>query len=119
MISDKLRDGISHIIHHGELNQQRDQIQEGVVPRLVIPGQDREGALWLKHVRGRRVVNDDRVLEGATHQGEVLHEDIIHVGTVLTEEPVRTEALGVHHVHEGVSILRQTCCVNDKLVVLG
>lgn len=53
VISDKLRDGISHIIHHGELNQQRDQIQEGVVPWLVIPGQDREGALWLKHVRGR------------------------------------------------------------------
>ena len=69
VISDKLRDGISHIIDHRELNQQRDKIQEGVVPRLVIPGEDREGALWLKHVRGRRVVNDDRVLKGATHQG--------------------------------------------------
>jgi hypothetical protein len=37
---------------------------------------------------------------------------------VLTEEPVRTVTLGVHHIHEGVCILRQTCCVNDKLIVL-
>jgi hypothetical protein len=106
VISDKLRDGISHIIHHGKLNQKRDQIQEGVVPRLIIPGQDREGALRLKHVRGRGVVNDYRILKGATHQRKVLNEHIIHVGTVLTEEPVRTETLGVHHIHEGVSILR-------------
>ena len=37
VIPDKLRDGISHIIDHRELNQQRDQIQEGIVPWLVIP----------------------------------------------------------------------------------
>ena len=53
VIPDKLRDGISHIIHHGKLNQKGDQIQEGVVPWLIIPGQDREGAFRLKHVRGR------------------------------------------------------------------
>lgn len=47
VISDELRDCISHIIDHRELNQQRDQIQKGVVPWLVIPGENREGALWL------------------------------------------------------------------------
>jgi hypothetical protein len=61
-------DGLSHIFDHRELNEKRNQIQKSIISRVIIPRKDRQGTLWLKHVRGRGVVNDDRVFQGSSHK---------------------------------------------------
>ena len=62
VIPNESRDGLSHVLHHGKLDQERDQVQKGIISGVIIPGEDGQGTLWLKHVRCRGVVDDDWVL---------------------------------------------------------
>ena len=75
--------------------------------------------LRLQHVGRRRVVEDDRVLGASANLAHVLREDALHVRAVLAEEAGRAEPVGVHLVHQGVGVLRQTRSEYDHLVIFG
>jgi hypothetical protein len=79
---------LSHIIDLGELDEERDEVKERVVPGVVIPGEDGQRAFILEHVGSGRVIDDDGIFEGPSDQREVLHKDVVHEGAVLTEQTI-------------------------------
>ena len=100
------------------MDQQWNKVEQLSVLGVIVPTDDGYCALRLQHVRTRTVVQDDGILHVPTQFAHILREDSVDVGTVLSEEPHSAEPLGVHLVHEGVSVLGKRSCKDDELEVL-
>ena len=96
----------THVIDLRHLDQDRNVIVESTVVWVVIPGDNWEAALRLEHVGGRRVVDDHGVLHGPAQLAHILDEDAVDEGAVLAEEAVGAVAHRIHHIHQGVRILK-------------
>ena len=85
---------------------------------VVIPGNNWHCALRLKHVSGRRIVENDGVLHVSSDFGHVLREYSVDVGAVLSEQSHGTIPIWIHQVHQRVCVLTQTCRENDQFKIL-
>mmetsp|Transcript_2375 Transcript_2375/g.3605 ORF Transcript_2375/g.3605 Transcript_2375/m.3605 type:complete len:317 (-) Transcript_2375:521-1471(-) len=90
---------VSHLLKDG-----CDPIQFGV-GHVVVPTDARDGVLRLEHEGDRRVVNDDNISHRTTQLGQILHEGVVVVSAVLTEELVGAEAIGVQLSDKGLGVL--------------
>jgi hypothetical protein len=68
------------------------------VVRVIVPGEDGHGVLWLEHVGYWRVVHDDNVGHLSAETGHVLHVGILKPGTMLAEQLVRANLVGVDNI---------------------
>lgn len=118
VVAHEVLDCLPAVLDLAELNEERDQVEQLLVLRVVVPRHDGNGLLGLKHVRRRRVVEDDCVLGGPANLAHVFGEDSLHVGAVLTKQAGGAVPVGVHLVHERIGVLRQTRGEDDHLEVL-
>ena len=104
VVLDDLADDSTHVFLVCELFKDRcDPVQLGVT-HVIIPTCARYGVLWLPQVCNWRVVHDDHVGHGAPEASEILHEGIVELCTMLTEELVLAEAIGVKLRNKRLSI---------------
>ena len=107
MVSDEACYGLSHVIDLGHLDQHWNVVEQSPIIWIIVPGNDGQATLWLKHVRGGRIINDDCIFHVSTNLSHVLDEDAVDEGAVLAKESAKTVALRVHHIHQRVSILQK------------
>ena len=85
--------------------------------RIVIPTNDWQGILRLKHVGNRGIVHNNYILHGSTQSSQVLNEGIVDKGAVLSEEFIGAQLLGVKDSYKGVRILAKGCSKDNEFVV--
>lgn len=88
-----------------QLDEHWDQIEQLSVFGVVVPRDDRNSALWLKHVCAWRVVQNDRVLHVSADLAHVFREHSIYVCAVLSKQTHRTVAINIHLIHQWVCVL--------------
>ena len=119
VVADKVLDGFPAIVDLTKLDKEWDQVDKLLIFYIIVPGYDWDGLLRLQHVSRRRVVKNDGILGTSADFTHVFCEDALHVGAVLTEEAGCAEAIGIHLVHQGVSVLGQTRREYNDLVIVG
>lgn len=62
----------SHIVHGSEVGQERTEIRQFGVVRVVEPGRDGNGIVRMEDVRSRRVVYDDAGMNFSSELRQVL-----------------------------------------------
>eukprot|EP00350_Pseudokeronopsis_sp_OXSARD2_P000623 CAMPEP_0170540320 /NCGR_PEP_ID=MMETSP0211-20121228/330_1 /TAXON_ID=311385 /ORGANISM="Pseudokeronopsis sp., Strain OXSARD2" /LENGTH=184 /DNA_ID=CAMNT_0010842675 /DNA_START=1549 /DNA_END=2103 /DNA_ORIENTATION=+ len=83
-------DDSPHILDPGHGLEDWHQLHQLVVFPILVPAQDRNPILRLKHVALRRVIDDDRIRESPPEPADILDEEAIVEGTVFSEEPLRS-----------------------------
>jgi hypothetical protein len=91
--------GASQVFENG------DEIEQLVVVGIREPTADGDGVLRVENVRGRRVVDDDGVLQVAAHLRQVLDVVALVVVAALPEQPVVDNLVDVQLIEERVAIL--------------
>ena len=118
VVLDYLSDDAAYIILVGQLLKYRgDPVQFGIT-HIVVPAGAGNGIFRLPKVSDGRIVDDDDVGHWPTQTSKILHEGIVELRTMLTEELVLAEAIWVKLRDKWLSIFGQTCRENHKLVVL-
>lgn len=84
-----------------------DEIKQLVVVSVREPAADGNGVLRMEDVRGRRVVDDDGVLEVAANLRQILDIVALVVVATLSEQPVVDNLVDVQLVKERVAVLIQ------------
>lgn len=119
VVLDDLSDHAAYIVLVSQLLEYRgDPVQFGIA-HIVVPAGARNGILRLPKVSDGRIVDDDDIGHWPTQTSKILHEGVVELRTMLTEELVLAEAIRVKLRDKRLSIFGQTCRENHKLVVLG
>ena len=119
VVADEVLDGFSAIVDLAELDEQRDQVEKLLIFNIIVPRNNWNGLLRLQHVSRRRVIEDDSILRTSSDLAHVFREHALHVCAVLTEEAGCAESIGIHLVHERISVFGQTRREYNDLVVVG
>jgi len=61
VVADEASDSVAHIANLAHFNQDGNVVKQGAILGVLVPRQDRQALLRLKHVGCRRVINDNRV----------------------------------------------------------
>lgn len=95
----KASDCFSTVVDLAELDQQRNHVEQVTIFHVVVPRQNRNGLLGLKHVGRGRVVEDHAVLGCSAEFGHVFGKHTVDVSAVLSEQTHRTVSVRVHLIH--------------------
>lgn len=115
-----LSQGLAHVRNalFNYVNEQRRDLIEEAVFHVVIPGTDKNAVVRLYYEVVADVVDDDRFVELAAQQGEVLHEEGPVLARVLPIEPVFYVLAHVDLVNYLVGVLLHRRGKDHNLVVL-
>ena len=90
--------------------------------RVVVPRLDRNSVLWLQQEVLRDVVNDNRLVQVTTKEGQVLDVDLSARDGVVSIKPVCNTFLRnlATQVRQGpISVVLHACCEDHDLVILA
>ncbi len=85
--------------------EDRDEVEKFVVVRIREPTADGNGMLRVEDVRGRRVVDDDGVLQVSADLGEILDVVSLVVVAAFSEKAVVDDLVDVQLVQERIAVL--------------
>ena len=85
IILNKPRKRLPAIIYLTQLYKKGNEIKQLSILGIIIPGNNRHRALWLKHVRRGRVVKNYGIFHVPANFRHVLRENSVDVGAMLSE----------------------------------
>ena len=106
VVAYEVSDCLSHIVDLGHLYKEWDVLVQNLVRHVVVPTLDWQTTLRLQHIGRGGVVNNYCIFHITAQLTHILHKDSVKVGAVFTEKSLGAISLGVHHVHERISILK-------------
>lgn len=92
-------------IRGGQVFENGDEVEQLIVVGVREPAADGDRVLRVEDVRGRGVVDNDRVLQVTAHLRQVLHVVTLMVVAALPEKPVMDNVVDVQLVEERIAIL--------------
>ena len=103
-MGDELRDVLPDIVNLTQGLQQRDQLEETPVSRVIVPRKDGDSIFLMKGIRSWWIVNDQAILHRSTQQRHILDIDSLDGGAVLSEKPKVNESSLIQDVNQGIRV---------------
>src|SRR3989338_3814146 len=99
----------------GKLLQERNQVEQLQVVRVVEPRVDGDGAARLEQIGGRRIVDDDRLGQVPAKPAHILDETALVLHAALAEKPCIYDLVNIKEVQHWVRVLGERGREDDDL----